>query len=282
MSEISSVELEHCKELAMPPGCLFEVSSRFINSEQRDQLLAIYALNQSIASIPLIVADDTVKWTKLKWWSEELCAEATAPERHPVLRALQHSGARSYIDNAVLLQLVSDAVALIDAFPDADSQGLLEKLGRIGETDILLQAALGDVTIGEPLLQSMSIGTGVYWLVSLLLNDYVNHIQLLPLAWLAEFKVKPDELKVRPPATALISMMKRLAQLGADSFTSGLANDEAGQLKQVPLHLRLSWSLQSRALKRVALHPHRYFNRKSAYGLSDVWFAWKYCRRRLM
>lgn len=280
MSEISSVELEYCKELAMPPGCLFEVSSRFISEEQAARLLATYALRKSISLIPLSTADDTVKWAKLKWWSEELSAVGSAPERHPVLRAMYHSGARQRLDNNLLLRLVADAVAQIDALPMADSHDLIERMASISETDILLESALSEVTISDTLLQPMSKAMGIYSLVVLLLNDYPNKSQLLPLDWLAEFRVRVGDLKSQPPVPELIGMITRLAGQGTAAFQAGFDTEDGEQLSQTPKHLRLRWSLEARCLARVANNAERYFSRKSAYGLSDVWFAWRFCRRR--
>lgn len=280
MSEVSSVEIEHCKELAMPPGSLFEVSSRFITREQAVRLLAMYALRQSISLIPLSTMDDTVKWAKLKWWSEELCADESAPERHPVLRALYHSGARQRLDNSLLLRLVSDAVLQIDAFPEADSDDLIERLAGFSETDILMESALSDVTISDTLLKPMSQATGIYWLLVLLLNDYPNKTQLLPLDWLAEFQVKPADLKKPPPVPELINMVARLASQGAETFRAGFNAEDGKYLSQAPKHLHLRWALEARGLARIAKNAQRHFSQKSAYGLSDVWFAWRFCRRR--
>lgn len=263
----------------MPPGSLFEVSSRFLGNEMTAQLLAVYALRQSISSIPLSTADDTVKWAKLKWWSEELCADPAAPERHPVMRALQHSGARDRLSNSLLLPLVGDAVAQIDSFPDAGSQGLIERLTGTGEIDIMLEAALGEVTVDETLLKPMSQATGICALVNLLLSDYPNKIQLLPLDWLAEFQVSPENLKGQPPAPELIDMLSRLASLGTKVYRTGFSASTVGQLSQIPKHLRLRWSLEARRLERVAQNAGRHFSLNSSYRLSDVWFAWRFCRK---
>lgn len=263
----------------MPPGGLFEVSSRFIDAQQRVRLLALYALKQSISLIPLSSTDDTVKWAKLKWWGEELCADLSAPERHPVLRALYHSGARQRLNDNLLLRLVTDAVAQIDTFPDAHSHELVERLASISETDILLELALSDATISDTLLKPMSEAMGIYWLVSLLLNDYPNKTQLLPLDWLAEFQVQTADLKSHPPAPELLAMLERLAGQGTQAFQTGFDAIGEKQLTLIPEHLRLRWSLEARFLERVRKNTPRHFSQKSKYGFSDVWFAWRFCIR---
>jgi phytoene/squalene synthetase len=255
------------------------LGSRFMSAEVTAQLLAIYALRQSISAIPLNSIDDTVKWVKLKWWSEEMTADTSAPERHPVLRALDHSGARQQLENSLLLRLIGDAVSQIDSFPDADSRALMERLASLGETDILLESALGETLISDTILKSMSLATGIYSCVTLLLNDYPNKVQLLPLDWLAEFQVKAEDLKTRPPATELQSLVQRLAGQGADAFRAGFEAADRAQMSHVPMHLRLRWSLEARFLERVKRNAERYFSRKNTYGLPDVWFAWSTCRQ---
>ena len=75
MASVPAVELEHCRELALVPGSVFEFTSRFLPRSGFEPLLAKYALKQAVGSIPKGSADDSVKWAKLKWWSEELVAD---------------------------------------------------------------------------------------------------------------------------------------------------------------------------------------------------------------
>ena len=125
MVDGSPVEFDHCRELALLPGSVFEFTSRFLPAGKLEPLLALYALMQTIGSIPYGPADDSVKWAKLKWWSEEIVADPSESLRHPVLRALWLSGSRENLSNALLLRLVGDAISQIDAAPDGDEMPCL-------------------------------------------------------------------------------------------------------------------------------------------------------------
>ena len=105
MAGISPAEFDQCSELALLPGSLFEFTSRFLPTDQLPPLMALYALEQAVLTIPYTPVDESVKWAKLKWWSEEFSADPASSGRHPVLRALWQSGARSYLDVALLQQL---------------------------------------------------------------------------------------------------------------------------------------------------------------------------------
>ena len=83
MADVSTIELDHCRELAMQPGNVFEFTSRFLPAGKQQPLLALYALRQSVSSIPHSPVDDEVKWAKLKWWSEELVADPALPPGTP-------------------------------------------------------------------------------------------------------------------------------------------------------------------------------------------------------
>jgi phytoene/squalene synthetase len=263
----------------MPAGSLFEVSSRFLQKDSANQLLALYALRKSITPIPLSATDDTVKWAKLKWWSEELVADPAAPARHPVVRALHHSGARKNIDNQALTRLIGDAIMQIDVYPDADRQSLFERLTALGETDIALELALDGAKIDDDLICTMGMATGLYAFVSMLLAEHTHWVQLLPLDMLAEYRVTSADLKSVPPRKELADIMTLLAKQGVSAFESGFVALSGLKLGQVPLHLSLRWHLEARRLNRIVKNASRHFAQRSNYGPSDVWFAWRYCRK---
>ena len=263
----------------MPVGSLLEVSSRFLRGNKVDQLLAVYALRQSISSIPLSTTDDSVKWAKLKWWSEELTADPEAPARHPILRLLHHSGAREKLDNQILMRLVSDAVTQLDVYPDADRQSLFERLAALGETDISLELALDGAPMNEDLKQTMGLATGLYAFVAMLLREHSQWVQLIPLDLLAEYQTTSTALKSQPPRKELADIMMQLAEQGASAYQSGFVALPEQKLQQIPLHLRLRWHLEARRLGRVGKKVDRHFGQRNTYGPSDVWFAWRFCRQ---
>ena len=89
MSAVSDSDLNYCRELAVPSGSVFELTSRFLPVQDCERLLGLYALQQAIGQIPRAATDDSVKWAKLQWWSKELAEDPDHPSRHPVLKTLQ-------------------------------------------------------------------------------------------------------------------------------------------------------------------------------------------------
>ncbi len=275
MFQVSALELEHCKELAMLPGSLFEFTSRYIPVVRQQQLVALYALAQSVASIPMAATDDAVKWAKLKWWSEELAAEPDSPARHPVLRALWQSGARQRLDNGLLLRLVSDAVMQIDAVPDAHEKAMFERLAAKGETGVLLELALDGVQIETQELNKLAAASSLFAMLSGLSTDRQSGNLRLPLDLLAKYQLTQTQLDQDPPGAELLGVISHLADSGIEWFSQGLS----GLDTSLGRHLQLRWAMELRLLTRLGKDAGTNLRSGNRFGPSDAWFAWRHCRK---
>lgn len=264
----------------MPPGSLFEFTSRFLPAGQREKLVALYALKQAITSIPYTAVDDSVKWAKLKWWHDELAAEPSAPSRHPVLRALHHSGARGQLGTGLLQRLVHDSLNQIDAYPDSDREALYERLAASGETDILLELALNDAVIPSQSLHTLGLATGLFAMISGFLVNHQTNARLIPLDLLAEHKISAIQLEQHPPVPELVRIITHFADTAVESYAEGMSGPlgDAGEAAASP-HLQLRWAMESRHSKKISEDTRSRFNELSPYGPSDAWFAWKFMRR---
>lgn len=279
MTVDQSVEFEHCRELAMPPGSLFEFTSRFLPSGHREKLVALYALKQAISSIPYTTVDDSVKWAKLKWWNDELTADPAAPSRHPVLRALHQSGARAQLDNELLQRLVRDSLMQIDVYPDADREVLYRRLATSGETDILLELALHGMAIPKQSMETLGLATGMFAMISGYLLNYQENVHLIPLDLLAEHKVSATELGQHPPVAELVRIITQLAEAMVELFRQAMTSSDGATGLAAPPHLQLRWAMESRQSIRICKNTRSCLNDARAYGPSDAWFAWKFIRR---
>lgn len=267
----------------MPPGSLFEFTSRFVPKQRMQQLLAVYALQQALATIPLAAIDDAVKWAKLKWWSEELAAGPASPARHPVLRAMHQSGARELLDNKLLQRLVSDAVLQMDVFPDADKETLFSRLTAQGETGILLELALDEVvvdkvTLNRQNLHSLALASGLFAMLAGFGHNYPEKIRQLPLTVLARQQVSVSRLQQQPPAPELITIITQLAGDGLEAFARGLAEPWLGHAAGQATHLQLRWAMEARRMAWIHKNAARLLNKPVSWGPADAWFAWRFCR----
>ena len=279
MADASSVELDHCRELALIHGSMFEFTSRFVQKTTLERLLALYALRQAICTIPDSAADDSVKWTRLKWWSEELIAEPGAPQRHPVLRALWTSGARAHLDNSLLLSMVGDALSEIDAPPDQDESTFFDRQAGLGATDIQLELALDDSDTDSQSLGFLGAATASFRFISSFQGYRCAGVTRLPLSMLAEHNVSVEQLKQESHKSTLIRIIEQLAGNALDWYSKGYGGLNADQPGPASTHLQLRLALENRRLKTIRRSATEFMESGRIFGPADAWFAWRFLRK---
>ncbi|NOR19492.1 MAG: hypothetical protein GQ538_05330 [Xanthomonadales bacterium] len=279
---LSAVELQHCREAAFATGGLFEFTSRYLPADRFEEYLALYAIVQIIQVIPTAHVDEEVIWAKLKWWREELAAEADSVSRHPVSRALWASGARSKIDQAMLEALLSGSVRSIDLAPDSDENFMFERLATPGSVTIEVELALDDVALDDVTLDSecvryLGAASGVFEILSGFGKDSQQGFDRIPLNLLAEFDLIKNQLAQQKAALALV--IAQLASFGLEWFSqgfrglAGLKESRAGQ------HLQLRWAMENRRLEKIKNNAGGFLESGNRFGPADAWFAWRFLRR---
>lgn len=279
MSGVSSSELDHCRELALRPGSVFEFTSRFIRGGSEEPLLAIYALTQAICTIPAAHTDDTVKWEKLKWWGEEVLADSASPSRHPVLRALHHCGARSKLHDTLLLRLVSDAMMQIEAAPPADETAMYERFSARGQSEIELELALDGAGIGDQSSETLAGASTLLGLIEGFAPGRRSQTDSLPLNLLAKLELSIDDLGESREAPKLAAVISELTRINLEWYEEGLAGLKvfatgAGQAT----HLQLRWAMERRRLESIHKDIKGFLQSGTRFGLADAWFAWRFSR----
>jgi phytoene/squalene synthetase len=279
MAEITSVEFEHCRELVMLPGSLFEFTSRYVPADKLQALLALYALKQTVSTIPYTVVDDSVKWAKLKWWSEEVLADPGSSSRHPVLRALWLSGAREKLGNALLLRLISDAIQQIDVVPDSNEEAMFERFSELGATDIELELALDAAEIDAESLGFLGAATSLFHIVSSFSANSEPETTRLPLGILAKYNVSAAELEQKPYPQALREIVAELAETAMAWYSRGLSGLKLSAETGNCQHLHLRWAMENRRLSAIMKDPGELLDAGKRFGPSDAWFAWRFLRQ---
>ena len=278
---LTAVELAHCRELALIPGSVFEFSSRFLPADRFEEYLALYALLQTIHLIPAAHVDDDVIRAKLKWWSEELAAEPDSVSRHPVLRALWNAGARKKIDDALLQGLVQRSVSCIDMTPDGDENDMFARLAALGSNAVELEFALDGltidgITIDKGCVEHLGAASGIFNILSGFGKSDQPEYDRIPLSILAEFNI--SSLQLVKHATERAQIMTRLAGLGLDWFSQGIACLDLTKKSRAGKHLRLRWAMESRQLKKIKKNAAGFVKSGNPYGPTDAWFAWRFMR----
>jgi phytoene/squalene synthetase len=239
--------------------------------------LALYALIHTIQIIPAAHVDDEIIWAKLKWWSEELAAEPDSVSRHPVLRALWTTGARSKIDNVLLQALVQRSIRCIDMSPDADENDMFARLASLGSNSVELEFALDEVAIDKACVEYLGAASGICHILSSFARHNQPEYDRIPLSMLAEFNIKATHLEGH--TTEVAQIMTRLAGLGLEWFSQGLACLDEAQKNRAGKHLLLRCAMECRRLKYIKKNAPGFLETGPRYGPADAWFAWRFMRR---
>jgi phytoene/squalene synthetase len=279
MADVASVEFGYCRELVMVPGSLFEFTSRYVPADQLEALLALYALKQTISTIPHTAVDDSVKWAKLKWWSEEVIADPGSSSRHPVLRALWLSGARAKLGNASLLRLISDAIQQIDVVPESNEEAMFERFSELGSTDIELELALDAAEIDAQSLGFLGAATSLFHIVSSFSVNNEPEGSRLPLDILAKYNVSTAELEQKPYPQALKEIIAELAGTAMGWYSRGMSGLKLSPDTVGCEHLHLRWAMENRRLSDILKDSSGFLDAGKRFGPSDAWFAWRFLRQ---
>ena len=270
---VSAIELDHCREVALKTGGLFEFTSRYLPANRYEEYLALYAIVTLVRSIPVASVDDSVKWAQLKWWMDELAPESDSVTRHPVLRALSASGARAKLDSGKLQRLVTDALMSVDIVPDSDEVGLYERLASSGSTAIELELELDGISIDEQSLRNLGAASGLYGVLCGFTAAGTPYEQI-PMNLLAKHNLSAVELQHKEHQAEFSAIIESLANTGLEWFSNGVTGlqGRAGQ------HLQLSLAMQRRRMTAMSKNAAKYFASNQAFGPSDAWFAWRFLR----
>lgn len=279
MTDAPSVEFDHCRDLAIIPGGVFELTSRFLSADELEPRMALYAFRQAVSTIPYSPVDDSVKWTKLKWWGEELMAAPDAVSRHPVLRSLWQTGARRKLDDALLLRMVGDALSEIDVAPPGDEADLFKRHSELGATEILQELALDDAELETQSLEFLGAATSMFHFISRLLAVRASDTARLPLSLLAKHNITAEQLEQKAYATELAKVLEQLTELALDWYSEGVQGSGAGQNACASKHLQLRWALETRRLAAIRRDPRGFIGAGKRFGPADAWFAWRFLRK---
>ena len=136
---------------ALPPDILSHLervdpdrwlAARLVEEEAaRDELLALYALNDELARVAVSVREPMLGEMRLAWWEEALddLGAGRGGRGHPVLEALAPAASSGRLPRAPLERMVQARAADLAREPFADEAALLRHLD--GVSGALMEAA---------------------------------------------------------------------------------------------------------------------------------------------
>ena len=276
---LSDTERQHCAEAALGPHRPLSVARLFSEDARSDAALAIHALLESLQSIPETVSDPAVAAAKLAWWEQQFSAAREGPAQHPVVHALQTTGAWQRLDPAMLSALLALLAQQLDPEPNPDFAALEAGQSLPGRITLALEAgALQCPELDADAAAALGAGLRMARLTWRLVPDARAGRLWLPLEAQASAGVSHSELPDRARTDAARELAKQVAQHALD----GLARGRAGMAEQAGRHpvLMLRVRVTEHQLKRVFKDPDAALaGERPRVGIREVVGAWREARR---
>ncbi len=97
---------EYCQQKAAQSGSSFYYSFRFLPSERRRAITALYAFCREVDDIADEIQDVNIARAKLGWWRAEVANLFAGHPTHPVSKALQPATQQFSVDEARLNEII--------------------------------------------------------------------------------------------------------------------------------------------------------------------------------
>lgn len=276
---LAEVERQHCAEAALGPHRALSVARLFNEQARSDRALAIHALLETLQSIPERVSDPSVATAKLAWWEQQFSIARNGPGQHPVVHALQGTGAWQELDPAMLSALLAVLAQQLDPEPNADLAGLAESQAMAGRMVLALEArALERPELDADAAAALGAGLRIARLSWRLVPDGRAGRLWLPLDVQAESGIAHSDIPAHAEADAAKAAVCQVIGHALELLERGLHSlgDAARAHPVLTLRVRITEHQLRRALKHPAAalageHPRM--------GVREVLGAWREARR---
>jgi phytoene synthase len=188
---------EYCQQKAAQSGSSFYYAFRFLESDRRRAITALYAFCREVDDIVDECREPDVARSKLDWWRSEVDGLYRGEARHPISRALApwiepYELSREYLDEIIDgMQMDLD----YDAYPDFATLSLY--CYRVASVVGLLSASIFGYSDRKTLKYAHDLGMALQ-LTNILRDVHEDALRgrvYIPLDELARFSIEPEELR---------------------------------------------------------------------------------------
>lgn len=154
-------EHQYCQDKAAKSGSSFYYSFRFLPTEKRQAITALYAFCREVDDVVDECSDKEVASKKLIWWREEIQRTFAHAPQHPVTRAL-HSAIHDYQLPQALFEDILDGMKMdLDQNQYLDFESLETYCYRVAGAVGLLAVRIFGYTDPQTLRYATALGTAL-------------------------------------------------------------------------------------------------------------------------
>ena len=187
---------EYCQQKAAASGSSFYNSFRFLPSNRRRAITALYAYCREVDDVVDECSDAQIAATKLAWWRQELDRLYAGQPEHPVTRALQPVLAEFNLPQELLLEIIDGMAMDLQQTRYADFTALSLYCYRVASVVGLLAAEIFGYT--ERQTQKYAHDLGMAFQLTNIIRDVGEDARrgriYLPLDELQRFEVPVDDI----------------------------------------------------------------------------------------
>ena len=187
---------EYCQQKAAASGSSFYNSFRFLPSNRRRAITALYAYCREVDDVVDECSDAQIAATKLAWWRQELDRLYAGQPEHPVTRALQPVLVEFNLPQELLLEIIDGMAMDLQQTRYADFTALSLYCYRVASVVGLLAAEIFGYT--ERQTQKYAHDLGMAFQLTNIIRDVGEDARrgriYLPLDELQRFEVPVDDI----------------------------------------------------------------------------------------
>jgi phytoene synthase len=272
---------DYCEQKAASSGSSFYYAFRFLPSEQRRAITALYAFCREVDDIVDECSDPVVARTKLQWWRTELANAYGGNPRHPVAQALARA-VQAYDLPAEYFEEIIDGMEMDlnhTAYPSFKELALYcyRAAGVVG----LLAVEIFGYEDRRTLKYARDLGTALQLtnIIRDVREDAARGRIYLPQDEMTRFNVTPGDLHRPQTSDRLRGLLEFQTQRARQYYDQAL-----GQLPEQDRYLQRSGLIMAAiyrtTLEEIARDNFRVLEQRiSLTPLRKLWIAWSTARR---
>jgi len=275
-SASSSPDSLFCWEQIAKTNRLFRISRVFAPRAAAPGLLPLYALFSSIEQLCCDISDEEVALKKLNWWRAECLHQDPATSNHPILRAMQHSGAAEKLSRDRIAQLFDGAESRLDAAAPVTLEELESICRAVSEPMLALETSVcGYGNLDAHIFARLAVQNGLVQLIR------EGGRWWLPLNLLARHGVSRADDSGPARQGALRALYAELPGIGSKWRGARIDwQDARAEERSALRHLFVISGLYARKLQRLdGCTPAEFAQEINSPRLPDLFEAWKVARQ---
>ena len=272
---------QYCQDKAAKSGSSFYYSFRFLPTQQRQAIIALYAFCREVDDTVDEIADTDIARAKLIWWREEIQRTFQGIATHPVGLALQTALQNFDLHEEYFIEIIDGMAMDLDQFSYPEFKHLVLYCHRVASVVGLLSAEIFGYEDRQTLKYAENLG------MALQLTNIIRDVRedaergriYLPQDELQQFNVSIDDLLALKSSPELVELLKFQAAKARQYYQQALQllpeSDRYSQRTGLIMAAIYEATLDEIEKDNFQVMQHRI----SLTPLRKLWLAWRIARR---